>query len=229
MKIVFFGDSLTWGGYGGNFVTEVQRLLPQHEFINAGHGGDTVVNLLERVERSVLAHEPDGVFVMIGGNDAISASQPETRNYYRRSKKILPDGVVDENRFNTAYRDLLTKLQLAHVLVWVGLEPNEYNPTVVAMHREYNQHAADIAQSMGIPVLDLMAALPGAPLKDRPPLSMQTIRVIGERENGVWSDYEAERDREGYTFSFDGLHLTPDAAKEVAQHIVAFLDLPQEG
>ncbi len=29
MRLVFLGDSLTWGGYGGNFVDKVAGLLPQ--------------------------------------------------------------------------------------------------------------------------------------------------------------------------------------------------------
>ena len=78
MKIVFLGDSLTWGGYGGDFVAEVDRRLPQHTIVNAGVGGNTVINLLNRLD-SVLDQEPDGVFVMVGGNDAISYSQPQTR------------------------------------------------------------------------------------------------------------------------------------------------------
>ena len=43
MRIVFLGDSLTWGQYGGDFVAEVAKRLPEHETLNAGVGGDTVV------------------------------------------------------------------------------------------------------------------------------------------------------------------------------------------
>src|SRR5689334_16774000 len=134
MRIVFLGDSLIWGGYGGNFVAEVARLLPEHTMINAGHGGNTVVNLQRRLD-DVLGHDdavgekPDGVFVMIGGNDAIAYSQPATRRYYRRVQK-LPNGFITPDEFSRAYRDLLTGLQLAHVLAWVGLEPTEYSPEV---------------------------------------------------------------------------------------------------
>ena len=51
---------------------------------------------------------------MVGGNDAISYSQPKTRSYYRQEQEI-PEGVVTPEQFETAYRELLTKLQLAHV------------------------------------------------------------------------------------------------------------------
>lgn len=225
MRIVFFGDSLTWGGYGGNFVAEVKRLLPDHEIINAGRGGDTVVNLLQRLDEDVLAHQPDGVFVMVGGNDAIAYSQPLTRNYYRRRESGLPDGSMTLDLFAKSYRELLTRLQLAHVVTWVGLEPNEYNPDTVAALKQFNAEAADIAESMAVPVLDLMDAFPPENVSHRPALSLASIRLIGQRETEGWHDYEAERSREGYRYTFDGLHLTPEAAQETARLIVAFLDL----
>lgn len=224
MRIVFFGDSLTWGQYGGNFVDEVQRLLPDHEIINAGRGGDTVVNLLERVEEDVLAHEPDGVFIMIGGNDAIAYSQPLTRNYYRRRGGAADDGSMSIDLFAQSYRELLTKLQLAHVLTWIALPPSEYNPETVAAFKRFNQTAADIAESMAIPVLDLMAAFPPGDVPQRPPLSLETIRLIGQRETEGFSDYDGEKQRTGYRFTFDGLHLTPDTARKVGQLIVEFLE-----
>jgi len=225
MRIVFFGDSLTWGGYGGGFVAEVQRLLPDHEIINAGRGGDTVVNLLQRLDEDVLAHKPDGVFVLVGGNDAIAYSQPLTRSYYRRRDSALPDGSMSVDLFAQSYRDLLTRLQLAHVVSWVGLPPNEYNPETVEAQKLFNAEAADIAQSMAVPALDLMAAFPPGNVRHRPALSLATIRLIGQRETEGWRDYEAERKREGYQHTFDGLHLTPETAKKVGQLIVEFLDL----
>ena len=224
MRLVFLGDSLTWGGYGGNFVDEVARLLPQHEIVNAGNGGDTVVNLLDRLDADVLAQHPDGVFVLVGGNDAISSCQPDTRHYYRR-RKGAPEGAMTVDLFTQTYRELLTRIQLAHVQAWVGLPTSEYNPAVVAEQREYNAAAADVARSLNVPVLDLMETFPPQDVRDRPPLSLDYIRLIGKREQDGWNDYEAERVRQGFHYTFDGLHLTPDTARKLAETIVAFLDL----
>jgi lysophospholipase L1-like esterase len=225
MRIVFFGDSLTWGGYGGNYVEALRRLRPEHELINAGRGGDTVVNLLDRLDDDVLAHNPDGVFVLIGGNDAVSNSQPLTRNYYRRRGGAPPDGEMTIDLFAQSYRELLSQLQLAHVLTWVGLPPNEYNHETVAAQRAFNATARDIAVSMNVPVLDLMAAFPPTSVKDRPPLSLEIIRLIGQRESEGFSDYRGEKERGGYSFTFDGLHFTPEAAEKLAEILVAFLEL----
>jgi lysophospholipase L1-like esterase len=223
MKIVFFGDSLTEGSYGGSYFDALVRLMPEHELINAGVGGNTVINLLSRVEDDVLAHQPDAVLVMVGGNDAISSSQPKTRSYYRQAMNI-PDGVVTPEIFEQAYRDLLTKLQLAHIVVWIGLEPNEYNPATLAAVTDYNTRARNIARSFNIPVLDLMEAFPApADLPDRPDLGIDYILTIGAREKRGWNDYEAARQAGGFTYTFDGLHLTPESAKKTAEWIAAFI------
>lgn len=223
MKIVFLGDSLTWGGYGGNFVAEIARRLPDHTIINAGEGGDTVINLLERVDK-VLEQKPNGIFVMVGGNDAISYTQPETRRYYRRAKKI-PDGIVMPEVFAQAYRNLLTRIQLDHVLVWVGLPPVEYNPEVVGAVRQYNQLASEAAKAFNIPVLDLMLRFVPEKIPNRPPLNQDTIKLIGERSKNGWSDFENTQKEGDFTFTFDGLHLLPEAALQIAEMICQFLDL----
>lgn len=223
MKLIFLGDSLTWGGYGGNFVAEVAHRLPDHTIVNAGEGGDTVINLLNRLD-GVLEQQPDGIFVMVGGNDAISYTQPETRRYYRRAKKI-PDGIVTPEIFAKTYRDLLTHIQLKHVLTWVGLPPIEYNPEVVKAVRQYNQLASQATKAFNIPVLDLMTRFAPGKIPDRPPLNQDVINLIGERSRSGWSDFETERQRGGFTFTFDGLHLMPDTAEQIAKIIVDFLEL----
>ncbi len=223
MKLIFLGDSLTWGGYGGNFVEIIAGQRPDDEIINMGVGGSTVINLLDTLDE-VTAQEPDGVFVMVGGNDAISHSQPETRPYYAQVKKI-PEGVVTPTLFTQNYRDLLKGLQLAHIQTWVGLPPLEYNPETVAALQAYNQHAAEAARALNIPVLDLMAHfnVEAADIPDRPPLGMGEINRIGKRSSSGWADYDTSQLEGGYAFTFDGIHFTPAAAEKAAEAISAFI------
>lgn len=225
MKIVFFGDSLTWGGYGGSYVAAIrERAGDAHEIINAGVGGNTVVNLLRRVDEDVLEHEPDAVFVMIGGNDAISYSQPDTRPYYRKSMQI-PDGVVTPEMFQQTYRELIGTLQLNHIQTYMGLAPAERNPTVVEAFRQYNGLAKEVARQYSVPTLDLFAEYVPADVPERQPLSIRTIQEIGSREQSGWSDWYAAQDEFGYTHTFDGLHLTPKTAEEFAARIADFIGL----
>lgn len=223
MRIVFLGDSLTWGGYGGSFVNEVAHLLPGHDIINAGVPGNTVLNLRDRLD-SVFEHQPDGVFVMVGGNDAVAYTQPAARAYYQNVQKV-PNGIVTPDLFAQTYRDLLTQLQTAHSLAWVGLAPIEYNPLLVDTLALFNRRAAQTAAALNIPVIDLAVHFAPRHLPDRPPIDQAFINLIGKRAASGWQDYESERARGGFTFTFDGMHLLPDAARQIAHLIVEFLEL----
>jgi lysophospholipase L1-like esterase len=222
MRLVFLGDSLTWGGYGGDFVAEIADRLPEHEIINAGVGGDTVVNLLRRVDDVLERHEPDAMFVMVGGNDSTSWSMPQTRGYYKKSKNI-DDGYVSPDEFEQAYRDLLQRIQLAFVQPLIGIAPTEYSRDLVEARKPYHERVHQLAETMNIPVLDLAAELtPENPI-ERPPVSLGFIRQIGKHHESGWNDFESERQKWGYTYTFDGMHLMPEAADTFADYMVPFL------
>jgi lysophospholipase L1-like esterase len=222
MRIVFLGDSLTWGGYGGNFVPYVADQLPAHTIINAGIAGDTVVNLLNRLDDVLTTHEPDAIFVMVGGNDAVTYSMPATRNYYRRAKNIA-DGIVTPEQFESTYRELLLQIQLQFIQPLVGLAPTEYSRELAEVKRLYNERAQAVANSLNIPVLDLDSAFtPDQPL-EREPVTLKFIQEIGARASSGWSEFAAERDKWGYQFTFDGMHLMPETAPLFADQIVPFL------
>lgn len=222
MRIVFLGDSLTWGGYGGDFVAWVGELLPEYEIINAGVGGDTVVNLLWRLDSVLEAHAPDAVFVMVGGNDATSYAMPKTRGYYRKAKQ-LEEGLVAPEEFEATYRELLLQLQVNLVQAFVGLAPTEYSAELVKTKQAYNAQARQVAESLNIPVLDLDTPYtPENPI-ERPEVDIAFIQRIGNRASSGWNDYESERAKWGYTYTFDGMHILPATAESFAQRIVAFL------
>ncbi len=222
MRVIFLGDSLTWGGYGGNFVTHVVEQLPEHTIINAGVAGDTVINLLRRVDEVIAEHTPDAMFVMVGGNDAVSYLYPAVRPYYQSTKK-LEHGMVSPDDFTSAYRDLLQHIQLQFVQPLVGLAPTEYNSELVQLREIYHTRTREVAESLNIPMLDLAAAFtPQQPIQ-RAGVDLAFIRQIGERSRTGWNDYETERQKWGYTYTFDGMHLLPAAAEQFAEKIVPFL------
>lgn len=222
MKIVFLGDSLTNGEYGGSFVDVVAKKLPDHTIINAGVGGDTVVNLFRRYESVIEEHQPDAMFVMVGGNDAASYAMEDTRIYYRSSKKI-ENGVVTPEIFETTYRDLLTELQLHHIITFVGLAPTEYNTTLIKAKHEFNEIAKRVANSLNIDVLDLETPFEPENIVEREPVSLKFIQDIGYRMSSGWTDYESERDKYGYTHTFDGMHLMPASAEKMGTLVAEFL------
>jgi lysophospholipase L1-like esterase len=222
MRIVFLGDSLTWGGYGGDFVAEVAAQMPEHTILNAGVGGDTVINLLRRVDDVISEMTPDAMFVMVGGNDAVSYINPTVRPYYKSAKKI-EGGQVTPDQFRTAYRDLLIEIQANYIQLAVGLAPTEYNVELVAARRTYNQIAREIAEGCNVPILDLDSLFTPAQPITRPAADINFIQQIGTRSTSGWNDFETERAKWGYTYTFDGMHLLPETARRFADVIVPFL------
>jgi lysophospholipase L1-like esterase len=222
MRIVFLGDSLTWGRYGGDFVAQVAAQMPDHTILNAGVGGDTVINLLRRVDEVIETFKPDAIFVMVGGNDAVSYINPVVRPYYKSAKKIEV-GQVTPEQFRSTYRDLLLHIQTNYIQVAVGLAPTEFNVELVEARHQYNAIAREVAEDANIPILDLDALFTPAQPIIRPPADIAFIQQIGARSSSGWNDYETERAKWGYTFTFDGMHLLPETAKRFADVIVPFI------
>lgn len=225
MDILFFGDSLTWGGYGGDYVGAIRQAVGnQHTIINAGVGGNTVVNLQRRLESDVCERNPDKVFIMIGGNDAVSYAQADTRPYYRKSMG-LAEGYVSPTVFAQTYRDILAQLQANYIETVIGLEPIEANPSVVDTMREYNALAREAARTYNVPVLDLFAHFVPSTIPERRPINTKFIQQIGERERNGWSDWYGAQAEGGYIYTFDGVHWTPKAATRAANLIMDFMGL----
>jgi lysophospholipase L1-like esterase len=220
---MFLGDSLTWGGYGGNFVDTVAELLPDYEIINAGVAGDTAVNIQRRVEQEIEQHQPDIAFVMVGGNDSVTYSMPKTRSYYKQAKDLLPDGIVTPEQHAQAMRDIITALLRERILTAVGIAPTEYSRELLDVRKQFSQAAKDVAEDLDVPLLDLYPQFaPENPI-ERDPVDMSFILQIGKRSGSDWDDYETERQKWGYTHTFDGMHLMPDAAKQMGEVITDFL------
>ncbi len=72
--IVAFGDSITEDDQGWfsifKHILEISFERPEFEFINSGLAYDTTSEALKRLDRDVLIHEPDWVFVSLGTFDA---------------------------------------------------------------------------------------------------------------------------------------------------------------
>jgi lysophospholipase L1-like esterase len=224
MKIVFFGDSLTQGTYGANYVNKVAAAMRGHHFINQGVNGDTSLNLYRRLEQDVIAQKPDAVFIMIGINDAVSFSEPKTRLYYRYIKGIR-GGQITPIAFRENLRTVLTKLRFAQIKVWVVLPPVEYRPALVDTLREMNAMAAGVCAEMQIPVLDLMAKLTPVHVPERPTKKAfpDMIENLTRRVTLKGDGYDKLRDAGNFTYTFDGIHLTEDGAQQVADAVTAFL------
>lgn len=222
MRIVFFGDSLTAGTYGAGFVDKVAAALPGHTLINAGVNGDTALNLRQRLETDVIAHQPDGVFILVGINDATTHSEPGARPYYRLGKHI-PGGVLSPEAYAENLRAIFARLSAAGIRrIWFALPPVEYRPALVNALREYNGVAQAVCQALHIPALDLFSPLVPEVVPGRPPMGISHFRKVAETKL-TGNPYDRLRDAGGYSYTFDGIHLTEGGAGRFAEMIVAFL------
>ncbi len=224
MKVVFFGDSLIQGTYGGSIVDKLAPQLPGHRFVNMGVNGDTSLNLFKRLDRDVIDEQPGGVFIMIGINDAMTFAEPASRPYYRLYKGVR-GGQISPVSFRENMRAILTKLRVAQIKIWVALPPVESSPAVVDALHQMNAYTAELCQHMQIPLLDLMREFTPAEVAAQPPLSLVSsmgrnlIRSLTLKGEG----YEKLRQAGGYSYSFDGVHLTEGSAQTFADHIADFL------
>lgn len=213
MRIAFLGASLTEGKYGGDFVVAAQAALPEHTLINHGVAGHTVNRLLERVP-DVLADAPDAVFVLPGSNDALAYVFPATRAYYK-SQQGLPDGYLTPEAYGAIFRDICHEFALNFVQVWVGLPPMEHSPAAMEASATFNAQTRSVAEALNLPICDFGAYLNPPTVPERKPLTLQTVFQIGDRVKSGWQDYETERAAGDFTYTFDGIHFTPETATRV--------------
>jgi lysophospholipase L1-like esterase len=109
--VVLFGDSITQGGMSANYVDLLaERMQGEgYRFMNAGVGGDTAYNLLNRL-RPVVASQPDDIVILVGTNDV----QADLRGGYlpalSQSIKKLPQAMTRE-WYSETVRHIVQRLQ----------------------------------------------------------------------------------------------------------------------
>ncbi len=52
---------------------------------------------------------------------------------------------------------------------------------------------------------------------------MAYILTIGSRQKSGWNEYAKAQAEGGFTFTFDGLHFTPESAKRAAELLAPFI------
>ncbi|MBX3047625.1 MAG: hypothetical protein KIT46_08640 [Anaerolineales bacterium] len=132
--IVFVGDSITEGAadheIGGWSRRLAAKLPASWRAVHAGVGGDTITLILERLERDVLAHQPQVIVLAVGINDSRTWSGvPEV------TQQAFAGGL---QRFAACVRAALPETR---VLV-VGLTPLDESRTMPIAEDLYYAEAA---------------------------------------------------------------------------------------
>jgi lysophospholipase L1-like esterase len=104
----------------------------------------------------------------------------------------------------------------------MGLEPIEYNPEQVAMLREMNNYAAEVCAEMKVPVLDLMVHLTPATVPARRQYNLSDYARNALIALG-WRQYDRWQQAGGFSYTYDGVHLTEAGATRIAELVATFL------
>jgi len=154
-KIIFFGDSITeYGTRPGGYITHILEFMKEqgveerYELVNAGEGGNTVPDLVKRVESDVLLRDPYAVVLFIGVNDVW--------------KQQFKSGSTEADTFKTQFEILVNRIK------GVGARLIICTPAIIGENEQLKQHEwqelaacgkiqKEIAALHDVPVVDFQA------------------------------------------------------------------------
>lgn len=156
--VVCFGDSNTHGNVSYNWVENLEKNLPDFQFVNAGRNSDLTFTLLHRIE-DVIACKPNFINVLIGTNDLNATfAKPSLKRYQKMGR--LSDGEVPSIvSFKRNYEEIVDRLSgetqakislMSLPLMGENLESEE-NKSVAA----YNSIIKEIAEKNDLNYLPL--------------------------------------------------------------------------
>jgi acyl-CoA thioesterase I len=218
--VVSAGDSLTQATFSSDYLSILRRRLKsQHyEFVNAGQLGDTSENLLKRIDKDVLAGNPNFITILIGANDARKDTEiKQALETYRRNIKEIILKIRNKTNVPVALISLAP----------LGENPNsEKNKTV----EQYNAILKDIATTQNLGYLPLFEKLIPI-LIDKIPvdtsafkLNLATALIKSAfqkyflRKN--WAEISASN---GFSILIDGIHINDKGGNILADLIQEWL------
>ncbi len=150
--IACIGDSLTHGNVGQSWVDYLRDEFPNDIFLNEGINGDTVWQVLKRLE-PILACKPGIVIVMIGTNDALGSFDVNSGLRYKRNNN-LPEAPSFE-KYKDQFLELIERLSEVPEIAICTIPPiGENKDSLVNMHvKRFNEFIESIAKQKNINLL----------------------------------------------------------------------------
>jgi len=207
-KVVFFGDSITRGFFGSNYIDALRHLFNRNsididfKFINAGRDGDMVGDLLHRVREDVLPHNPNWVVVLVGLNDLFYESMYMTRlsmEGEERKSHALRHMI---GHFKDSYSELIDILEDEIenvVLCTTTIIEEDLNPGLQERLALINDAIRSLADMKGCELIELYDAFKDA-----------------------LAELKDEGHNEEYLLTVDGVHLNKQGAEVVAEKMFEF-------
>lgn len=154
--VVCFGDSIT----ARDYPRMLAERLDDARVLNAGVGGNTTAQGLERIEKDVLAHEPDAVVVLFGTNDSVMPAAGKYRVAIDRYEQNLRD-IVRQCRNAGAKVVVCTPPPIVPE-PYYARHPKEHYASAGGIEKviaRYRDAAVKVARSMKTGLIDLHEVL----------------------------------------------------------------------
>lgn len=184
----------------------IDQLKVKPKVINAGVGGDNTVNLLARLDKDCLAHQPQLTILMVGTNDMNSVKHIPLPEYERNLEQIVRQLKAADTEI------LISSILPAYEPYLLGRHPAAfYQPEGVRARRiQVNQTIEQVAKRNQLYYLDLCHRF-------------EAIGKIGtEKESLIQNELNS-----GKT---DGIHPTTNGYRFIALSVYDFIcyhQLPQ--
>jgi lysophospholipase L1-like esterase len=168
MRILVFGDSITWGGYDteGGWADRIKRQMitdfvgegEKHQLYNMGIGGETSTGLLARIEAETTARQSSSwqfAFVIATGiNDTRDVDQPGNIETTPELFAENLHGIIQiAKKYSSKILVLGLTLAQSETLQFKNLT---YKNDVI---RAYDQIITDVTTAEGVPKVALLHAL----------------------------------------------------------------------
>ena len=165
IKVLFFGDSITQAGVNpGGYIMRIDSMSKQqginkYEFIGAGIGGNKVYDLYLRLDKDVLAKNPDVVIIYVGVNDVWHKSSSGTG--------------TDADKFEKFYQAIIDKLKEKNMKIILCTpaaigEKTDFSNSQDGDLNEYSKIIRKLATNNALPIIDLRKSFLTYNLKNNP-------------------------------------------------------------
>lgn len=223
MKIAFFGDSITEGFPGASYVSALANKLPEHNLFNYGKGGDTVISLYRRLQKTSLESPLDISVLWVGVNDVFV----KTSWTFPILKTLRGQPwVKDHQEFKAYYKKLLEFIagKSSRIItispLFIGEDLNNIwnrklnflGEIIEEISGEFNQSTFIDLQKVFLPLLENKQVSPFVPKS-----VIKLLLSIFFRKSDHEIEEQAEKRKLNYTI--DGVHLNAVGAEIVADEI----------
>jgi lysophospholipase L1-like esterase len=227
MRVLFLGDSITYGVPGAPYLKYLQYMLPGYDLINGGKGGDTVIGLLKRVPFYVNKFSPDLAVVSIGINDIfvkLSKQFAVINKFFNRKYTQGPA------QFEKYYEKTIITLNssgkkvLCNSLTLIGediknpfnREVSQLNKIIAKLCNKYeNTCYVDIRKRF-------INQLKGKDISDYLPVNGADI-IIDSLFNRDPEKVNAKSKSRGLHLTIDGVHLNSEGAGLYAEELYKYM------